>query len=247
MLKDKKIIVVMPAYNAEKTLRKTYDEVMSQGVVDLIILVDDASDDETAAIAKSLPHTRVFVHEKNCGYGANQKTCYRMALEEGGEIVIMIHPDYQYTPKLIPSMAYMIGNGLYHCVLGSRILGGYALKGGMPVWKYIANRFLTCVENILIGAKLSEYHTGYRAFSRELLERLSLDANSDDFVFDNQMLAQIVWLDYTIAEVSCPTSYFAEASSINLQRSIKYGFGCLHTALTFRLAKMNFITSRLFP
>lgn len=247
MLKDKKIIVVMPAYNAEKTLRKTYDEVMSHGIVDLVILVDDASDDETAAIAKSLPHTRVFVHEKNRGYGANQKTCYRMALEEGGEIVIMIHPDYQYTPKLIPSMAYMIGNGLYHCVLGSRILGGYALKGGMPVWKYIANRFLTCVENILIGTKLSEYHTGYRAFSRELLERLPLDANSDDFVFDNQMLAQIIWLDYTIAEVSCPTSYFAEASSINLQRSIKYGFGCLYTALTFRLAKMNFITSRLFP
>ena len=247
MLKDKKIIVVMPAYNAEKTLRKTYDEVMSQGIVDMVILVDDASDDETAAIAKSLPGARVFVHEKNRGYGANQKTCYQMALEEGGEIVIMIHPDYQYTPKLIPSMASMIGNGLYHCVLGSRILGGYALKGGMPVWKYIANRFLTCVENILIGAKLSEYHTGYRAFSGELLERLPLDANSNDFVFDNQVLAQIVWLDYTIAEVSCPTSYFAEASSINLRRSIKYGFGCLHTALTFRLAKMNFITSRLFP
>ncbi|MBU4344315.1 MAG: glycosyltransferase family 2 protein [Desulfobacteraceae bacterium] len=247
MLKDKKIIVVMPAYNAAKTLRKTYDEVMSQGIVDLVILVDDASDDETAAIAKSLPNTRVFVHKKNRGYGANQKTCYRMALEEGGEIIIMIHPDYQYTPKLIPSMASMIGNGLYHCVLGSRILGGYALKGGMPVWKYIANRFLTCVENILIGAKLSEYHTGYRAFSRELLKRLPLEANSDDFVFDNQMLAQIVWLDYTIAEVSCPTRYFAEASSINLRRSIKYGFGCLNTAMKFRLAKMNFITSRLFP
>lgn len=237
----------MPAYNAAKTLRKTYDEVMSQGIVDLVILVDDASDDETAAIAKSLPNTRVFVHKKNRGYGANQKTCYRMALEEGGEIIIMIHPDYQYTPKLIPSMASMIGNGLYHCVLGSRILGGYALKGGMPVWKYIANRFLTLTENIMLGAKLSEYHTGYRAFSRELLKRLPLEANSDDFVFDNQMLAQIVWLDYTIAEVSCPTRYFAEASSINLQRSIKYGFGCLHTALTFRLAKMNFITSRLFP
>ncbi|HUV50217.1 MAG TPA: glycosyltransferase family 2 protein [Anaerolineae bacterium] len=247
MLKDKKIIVVMPAYNAARTLRKTYDEVMSLGIVDLVILVDDASDDETAAIAKSLPDTRVFVHKKNRGYGANQKTCYRMALEEGGEIIIMIHPDYQYTPKLIPSMASMIGNGLYHCVLGSRILGGHALKGGMPVWKYIANRFLTCVENILTGAKLSEYHTGYRAFSRELLNRLPIDANSDDFVFDNQILAQILWLDYTIAEVSCPTKYFAEASSINLRRSIKYGFGCLYTALTFRLAKMNFITSRLFP
>jgi len=247
MLKDKKIIVVMPAYNAARTLRKTYDEVMSQGIVDLVILVDDASDDETAAIARSLPNTMVFVHKENRGYGANQKTCYRMALEEGADIVIMIHPDYQYTPKLIPAMASMIESGLYQCVLGSRILGGYALKGGMPVWKYIANRFLTFVENMLIGAKLSEYHTGYRAFSRELLKRLPLDANSDDFVFDNQMLAQIVWLGYTIAEVSCPTKYFAEASSINLQRSIKYGFGCLNTALKFRLAKMKIITSKLFP
>ncbi len=247
MLKDKKIIVVMPAYNAARTLRKTYDEVMSQGIVDLVILVDDASDDETAAIARSLPNTMVFVHKENRGYGANQKTCYRMALEEGADIVIMIHPDYQYTPKLIPAMASMIESGLYQCVLGSRILGGYALKGGMPVWKYIANRFLTFVENMLIGAKLSEYHTGYRAFSRELLKRLPLDTNSDDFVFDNQMLAQIVWLGYTIAEVSCPTKYFAEASSINLQRSIKYGFGCLNTALKFRLAKMKIITSKLFP
>ena len=246
MLKDKKIIVVMPAYNAARTLRKTYDEVMSQGIVDLVILVDDASDDETAAIARSLPNTMVFVHKENRGYGANQKTCYRMALEEGADIVIMIHPDYQYTPKLIPAMASMIESGLYQCVLGSRILGGYALKGGMPVWKYIANRFLTFVENMLIGAKLSEYHTGYRAFSRELLKRLPLDANSDDFVFDNQMLAQIVWLGYTIAEVSCPTKYFAEASSINLFRSIKYGFGCLNTALKFRLAKMKIITSKLF-
>ena len=247
MLKDKKIIVVMPAYNAEKTLRRTYDEVMAQQVVDLIILVDDGSMDNTVSIAKSLPNTRVFVHKKNRGYGANQKTCYKLAIEEGGDIIIMIHPDYQYTPKLIPAMASMIESGLYQCVLGSRILGGYALKGGMPVWKYVANRFLTFVENILIGAKLSEYHTGYRAFSRELLKRLPIDENSDDFVFDNQMLAQIVWLGYTIAEVSCPTNYFAEASSINLFRSIKYGFGCLHTALTFRLAKMNFITSRLFP
>ena len=227
----------MPAYNAAKTLRKTYDQVMAQGIVDLVILVDDASNDETAAIARSLPDTRVFVHKKNRGYGANQKSCYKLALEEGADVIIMIHPDYQYTPMLIPAMASMIESGLYHCVLGSRILGGYALKGGMPVWKYIANRFLTFVENILIGAKLSEYHTGYRAFSRELLERLPLDENSDDFVFDNQILAQIVWLGCTIAEVSCPTNYFAEASSINLFRSIKYGFGCLHTALTFRLAK----------
>ena len=247
MYKDKKVVVVMPAYNAAQTLRKTYNEVMAQGIVDLVVLVDDGSRDETVSIAKELPNTKVYAHKKNLGYGANQKTCYRLALKAGGDIIIMIHPDYQYTPRLIPAMASMIESGLYECVLGSRILGGYALKGGMPVWKYIANRFLTFVENILIGAKLSEYHTGYRAFSRELLERLPLDANSDDFVFDNQMLAQIVWLDYTIAEISCPTKYFAEASSINLSRSIKYGFGCLHTALTFRLAKINLITSHLFP
>ena len=237
----------MPAYNAAQTLRKTYQEVMAQGIVDLVILVDDGSRDETVSIAKELPNTKVYVHKKNLGYGANQKTCYKLAIEEGADIIIMIHPDYQYTPRLIPAMASMIESGLYECVLGSRILGGYALKGGMPIWKYVANRFLTFVENILIGAKLSEYHTGYRAFSRELLERLPLDANSDDFVFDNQMLAQIIWLGYTVAEVSCPTKYFAEASSINLQRSIKYGFGCLRTALTFRLAKMKLITSHLFP
>jgi glycosyltransferase involved in cell wall biosynthesis len=246
MLKDKKIIVVMPAYNAAKTIIKTYEEVMEQGIVDLVILVDDASGDDTVAVAARLPAAKVHVHEKNRGYGANQKTCYRLALEEGGDIIIMVHPDYQYTPKLIPAMASLIGNGLYHCVLGSRILGGYALKGGMPPWKYIANRFLTLIENILIGAKLSEYHTGYRAFSRTLLEKIPLQENSDDFVFDNQMLAQIVWLDYTIAEVSCPTKYFEEASSINFQRSVKYGFGCLFTALTFRLSKMGLLTSRLF-
>ena len=237
----------MPAYNAAKTLRKTYDEVKAQGIVDLVILVDDGSLDDTVSIAKELPNTKVYAHKKNLGYGANQKTCYRLALKAGGDIIIMIHPDYQYTPRLIPAMASMIESGLYNCVLGSRILGGYALKGGMPVWKYIANRFLTFVENILIGAKLSEYHTGYRAFSRELLERLPLGANSDDFVFDNQMLAQIIWLGYTVAEISCPTKYFTEASSINLFRSIKYGFGCLHTALAFRLAKMKLITSHLFP
>jgi len=236
----------MPAYNAEKTIIKTYNEVMAQGVVDKIILVDDASPDNTVKVADGLPLTKVFVHERNLGYGGNQKTCYRLALEEGADIVIMVHPDYQYTPKLIPAMTSLIGNGLYHCVLGSRILGGYALKGGMPVWKYIANRFLTLTENILIGAKLSEYHTGYRAFSRELLLKLPLANNSDDFVFDNQMLAQIVWFDYTIAEVSCPTSYFAEASSINLRRSIEYGIGCLKTACAFRLAKMNLIKSVLF-
>ena len=247
MFRDKKVIVVMPAYNAAQTLRKTYDEVIAQGIVDLIIVVDDGSSDETVSIAKALPNTIVHIHEKNRGYGGNQKSCYKLALEEGGDIVIMVHPDYQYTPKLIPAMASMIGNGLYECVLGSRILGGYALEGGMPIWKYIANRFLTLVQNILLGAKISEYHTGYRGFSRDLLERLPLEVNSDDFVFDNQMLAQIVWFGYTVAEVSCPTKYFAEASSINLFRSIKYGIGCLFTALIFRLAKMKIMTSKVFP
>ena len=247
MLRDKKVIVVMPAYNAAQTLRKTHDEVMDQGIVDLIIVVDDGSQDDTVSIAKTLSNTRVYAHERNQGYGANQKTCYKLALEEGGDIIIMVHPDYQYTPKLIPAMASMIGNDLYQCVLGSRILGGYALKGGMPGWKYAANRFLTLAENILLDAKLSEYHTGYRAFSRKLLEQLPLEVNSDDFVFDNQMLAQIVWFGYTIAEVSCPTKYFPEASSINLSRSVKYGFGCLFTALKFRLAKIKIITSTLFP
>jgi glycosyltransferase involved in cell wall biosynthesis len=247
MFKDKKVIVVMPAYNAEKTLRMTYEEVMAQDVVDLIIVVDDGSQDNTVSVAKTLPDTIVFVHKRNQGYGGNQKSCYKLALDQDGDIIIMVHPDYQYTPKLIPAMASLIGNGLYHCVLGSRILGGYAIKGGMPVWKYIANRFLTYAQNILITAKLSEYHTGYRAFSRELLERLPLENNSDDFVFDNQMLSQILWFDYQVAEVSCPTKYFPEASSINVWRSIKYGFGCLDTAMKFRLAKMNLITSRLFP
>ncbi len=236
----------MPAYNAEKTLEKTYNEVMEQEIVDTVIVVDDASSDKTAYIATKLPHTRFYSHARNLGYGANQKTCYRLALEEGADIVIMVHPDYQYTPKLIPAMASLIASGLYHCVIGSRILGGYALKGGMPVWKYIANRFLTFAENLLIGAKLSEYHTGYRAFSRELLEKLDMSKNSDDFVFDNQMLAQIIWLGYTVAEISCPTKYFPEASSINFSRSMRYGFGCLHTAVTFRLARMEFIRSQLF-
>src|SRR5262245_39681525 len=222
MIRDKKVIVVMPAYNAAKTLRQTYDEVMAQGMVDLIIVVDDASRDDTVAIAGSLPHTPVYRHDVNRGYGGNQKTCYRLALEQGADIVIMVHPDYQYTPQLIPAMAWMIGSGLYACVLGSRILGGRAIAGGMPRWKYVANRGLTFFSNLLMGAKLSEYHTGYRAFSRELLERIPLDANSDDFVFDNQMLAQIIWLRHVIAEISCPTKYFGEASSINFRRSVKY-------------------------
>lgn len=246
MIHDKKIVVVMPAYNAAKTLRKTYDEVMAQGVVDRVIVVDDASRDETAAMARELPHVQVHVHEQNLGYGGNQKTCYRLALADGADVVIMVHPDYQYTPKLIPAMASMIASGLYECVLGSRILGGGSLAGGMPWWKYVANRGLTFVENVLLGAKLSEYHTGYRAFSRELLERLPLERNSNDFVFDNEMLAQILWRGVFIAEVSCPTLYFPEASSINFRRSVRYGLGCLRVALTYRLGKMGLPTSRLF-
>jgi glycosyltransferase involved in cell wall biosynthesis len=246
MYRGKKIVVVMPAYNAAQTLRQTYDEVHEQGIVDEIILVDDRSRDDTVAIARSLEGVHVHVHERNKGPGGNQKTCYRLALETGADIVIMIHPDYQYTPKLIPAMASIIANGLHPCVLGSRILGGYALKGGMPVWKYVANRFLTLAENILLGAKLSEYHTGYRAFSREILEQLDLSKNSDDFVFDNQMLAQILWHGFTIGEVSCPTKYFPEASSINFRRSLKYGLGCLATALAFRLAKMGLWKSKRF-
>ena len=237
----------MPAYNAAQTLRKTYNEVMQEFLVDQVIVVDDASKDETTSIAKNLPGVKLYTHPRNMGYGANQKTCYKHALEEGGDIIIMIHPDYQYTPKLIPAMVSIIGNDLYPCVLGSRILGGYALKGGMPIWKYIANRILTLVENLLTGAKLSEYHTGYRAFSRQLLQRLPLQTNSDDFVFDNQMLAQILWFGHTIAEVTCPTKYFTEASSINLPRSIKYGLGCLWTGIRFRLAKHNLMRSKLFP
>jgi len=245
MFNDKKVIVIMPAYNAAATLKRTYDEVVAQKIVDLVIVVDDASSDETTKIAETLPNTIVHTHSKNKGYGANQKTCYRLAIEQGGDIIIMVHPDYQYTPKLIPAMTSMIGNEIYSCVLGSRILGGYALKGGMPKWKYVANRFLTLAENILTGAKLSEYHTGYRAFSRELLEKIDLSKNSDDFVFDNQMLVQILWAGYMIAEVSCPTLYFEEASSINFSRSVKYGLGCLLMAVKFRLVKMGLISCKL--
>ena len=245
MFNGKKVIVIMPAYNAASTLKRTYEEVMAQNIVDLVIVVDDASKDETVQIARTLPNTLVYAHEKNKGYGGNQKTCYRLALEQGGDIIIMVHPDYQYTPKLIPAMASMIGNNLYPCVLASRILGGHSLKGGMPVWKYIANRILTFLENILTGAKLSEYHTGYRAFSKELLQSLNLQNNSDDFVFDNQMLIQILWKGYMIAEVSCPTLYADDSSSINFQRSVKYGLGCLATAVRFRLAKMGIVKSKL--
>ena len=246
MIRGKKIVVVMPAYNAAQTLRQTYDEVIEQDIVDSIILVDDASHDETVAIARTLPGVKVHVHPANKGYGANQKTCYTLALEAGADIVVMLHPDYQYTPKLIPAMASIIANDLHQCVLASRILGGYALAGGMPLWKYISNRFLTFAENILLGAKLSEYHTGYRAFSRRVLETVNWRGDSDDFVFDNQMLAQILWHGFTIAEVSCPTKYFPEASSINFRRSVRYGFGCLSVGLKFRLAKLGLASSRLF-
>jgi len=247
MFRNRKVIVVMPAYNAARTLKRTYDEVMAEEIVDLVIVVDDGSKVDTVAVARMLPNAILHIHPINQGYGGNQKTCYRLALEAGGEIVIMIHPDYQYTPRLIPAMAAMAATGLYPCVLGSRILGGYAMQGGMPWWKYLFNRFLTFAENLMIGAKLSEYHTGYRAFSRELLESLSLASYSDDFIFDNQMLAQILWQGATIAEVSCPTRYEPESSSINFKRSAVYGLGCLWTALSFRLAKMRLIRCPLFP
>jgi len=239
MFNGQKIVVVMPAYNAARTLRQTYDEVMAQRIVDLVIVVDDASHDDTVAIARTLPDVQVETHPMNRGYGGNQKTCYRLALAAGADIVIMIHPDYQYTPQLIPAMAALVASGLYPCMLASRILGGRALRGGMPIWKYAANRVLTLLENVLLGAKLSEYHTGYRAFARTLLERLPLEKNSDDFVFDNQILAQVLWLGCDIGEVTCPAKYMAEASSINFRRSVRYGFGCIATALQYRWARIR--------
>lgn len=239
MLQSQKIVVVMPAYNAARTLRQTYDEVMATGIVDLIILVDDASKDETAMMAQSLPRVQVEVHPSNRGYGGNQKTCYRLALAAGADIIIMIHPDYQYTPALIPAMASLVASGLYPCVLGSRILGGGALRGGMPWWKYVSNRILTLFENLLLGAKLSEYHTGYRAFARNLLAQLPLEENSDDFLFDNQILVQVIALGYPIGEVTCPTKYFPEASSIGFWASLRYGLGCLVTALQWRWRVMT--------
>jgi glycosyltransferase involved in cell wall biosynthesis len=247
MFRDQKVVVIMPAYNSAQTLEQTHAEVLAQGVVDRVIVVDDASSDTTAQIARSLERTRVEVHDRNRGYGANQKTAYRLALEEGADIVIMVHPDYQYTPRLIPAMASLIGSGLYSCVLGSRILGGGARKGGMPWWRYVSNRALTLAGNLLMGSKLSEFHTGYRAFGAPLLRALPLDRNSDDFVFDNQVLAEILWRGETIAEISCPTRYFPEASSITFVRSIRYGFGCLGTALSFRLARWGWLRSSMFP
>lgn len=245
MYKNKKVIVVLPAYNAAQTLEKTYQEIPFD-LVDDVILCDDASKDNTAELAKSIGINHVIIHEQNKGYGGNQKSLYNKALELGGDIVIMLHPDYQYTPKLIPSMVNIIGEDLYPVVLGSRILGKGALAGGMPLYKYIANRFLTFTQNLLISYKLSEYHTGYRAFSKEVLNGINFNENSDDFVFDNEMLSQIIFAGFHIAEVTCPTKYFEEASSINLQRSIKYGLGVLRVSLNHRLQKMGLFKSKLY-
>lgn len=244
MINGKRVAVVLPAYNADRTLERTYNEI-DFTIVDDVILVDDCSKDRTSALARELG---IFTatHADNRGYGGNQKTCYTIALERGADIVIMLHPDYQYSPKLVPAMAGMIASGHYDAVFASRILGNGALAGGMPLYKYVANRCLTAVQNLLMGAKLSEYHTGYRAWSREVLETLALPACSDDFVFDNQMIAQTMWKDFQIGEISCPTRYFEEASSINFRRSCTYGFGVLGTALLYRLCKIGVTSSTLF-
>jgi glycosyltransferase involved in cell wall biosynthesis len=235
VLNGKKITVVMPAYNAAKTLRRTYDEIPHE-VVDDVLLVDDHSSDATVSLSRELGLT-TFLHKRNHGYGRNQKTCYREALKRGADIIVMLHPDYQYSPKLVASLAGMIAYGEYDVVLGSRILGVGALTGGMPLYKYVSNRFLTAVQNLLMSYKLSEYHTGFRAFARPVLEALPLEENSDDFVFDNQMLAQVIYFGYRVGEVSCPTRYFAEASSINFHRSVKYGLGVLATSMAFRFQR----------
>mgnify|MGYP000441474425 CR=1 FL=1 len=245
MIQNRKVVVVMPAYNASKTLAKTYAEI-PKDLVDEVVVVDDCSQDDTAQKAKELGIKHIIRHERNKGYGGNQKTCYKKALELDADIVIMVHPDYQYTPKLIPSMCHLIANDLFHVVLGSRILGTGALKGGMPLYKYVANRFLTLVQNILVGAKLSEYHTGYRAFSKEILQAINFETNSDNFVFDNQMLSQILYQGYEIAEVTCPTKYFDEGSSINFTNSVQYGIGVLRTSLLHRLQKWGLINHRLY-
>jgi len=244
MIHGKKIAVVMPAYNAEATLKQTYSEI-DQDFVDDVILVDDASTDDTVQIAKELG-INTFIHLENKGYGANQKTCYREALAHGSGVVIMVHPDYQYTPKLLVAMASLVAVGEYDAVLGSRILCEGALKGGMPLYKYIANRMLTFFQNILLGKKLSEYHTGYRAFSRQLLHTLPLFENSDDFVFDNQMLAQVAYFGFSIGEISCPSNYFEEASSINFRRSVIYGLGVIQTSILYRLNKWGWLKSGIF-
>ena len=245
MYKGKKVIVVLPAYNAALTLEKTYNEIPFD-LVDEVILCDDASKDNTSELAKTIGIEHIITHESNKGYGGNQKSLYNKALELGGDIIIMLHPDYQYTPKLIPAMINIIGDELYPVVLGSRILGKGALAGGMPMYKYIANRFLTLVQNLLISYKLSEYHTGYRAFSREVLTSINFNANSDDFVFDNEMLSQIIFAGFHIAEVTCPTKYFEEASSINFSRSMKYGLGVLRVSLNHRLQKMKLLNLAMY-
>jgi glycosyltransferase involved in cell wall biosynthesis len=236
MIEGKKIIIILPAYNAERTLEKTFNEIPFD-IVDDIVLVDDCSDDNTYEIAKKLKINHIIKHQENKGYGGNQKTCYDKALDLNADIVLMLHPDYQYTPKLIHSMCYLIANNVYHVVLGSRILGKGALKGGMPIYKYVFNRFLTLFQNIMMGQKLSEYHTGYRAFSSKVLKEINFHKNSNDFVFDNQMLAQICFNGYEIAEITCPTKYFKEASSINLKRSIIYGLGVVKTSCAYFMAK----------
>ncbi len=245
MYKNKKVAVVLPAYNASKTLEQTYREIPME-VVDFVILVDDASKDNTVEVGRQLGIQHIISHEKNKGYGGNQKTCYTKALELGADIVVMLHPDYQYTPKLLTAMISIIGNEVYPVVLGSRILGGGALKGGMPLYKYVFNRFLTLTQNILLGEKLSEYHTGYRAFSKEVLTSIKFMNNSDDFVFDNQMLSQIFYAGFEIAEVTCPTKYFEEASSINFSRSMTYGIGCLKVSMLHRLCKWGVMKSNLY-
>lgn len=245
MIRGKKLVAILPAYNAAKTLKQTYDEIPFD-IVDDVVLVDDKSTDNTAEVAREIGIKHVIVHEENKGYGGNQKSCYNKALELDADIVVMLHPDYQYTPKLIESMAYLIANDVYPVVIGSRILGKGALKGGMPIYKYIANRFLTLSQNILMNQKLSEYHTGYRMFSKEVLEGINYNINSDDFIFDNQMLAQIFYEGFEIAEITCPTKYFDEASSINFARSSKYGLGVLGTSWLYFFNKIGIAKSKIF-
>ena len=245
MIKGKKLVVILPAYNAEKTLKKTYDEIPFD-IVDDVVLVDDKSSDNTAALAREIGINHVIVHEQNKGYGGNQKSCYNKALELDADIVVMLHPDYQYTPMLIESMAHLIANNLYPVVIGSRILGKGARKGGMPLYKYIANRFLTLSQNILMNQKLSEYHTGFRMFSKEVLTDINYNINSDDFIFDNQMLAQIFFAGHEIAEITCPTKYFEEASSINLSRSTTYGLGVLGVSWKYFFNKIGLVKSDIF-
>ena len=245
MYHQQKVIVVLPAYNAAKTIERTYKEIPFE-FVDEVVLVDDASKDNTISKAKELGIRHIIQHERNKGYGGNQKTCYKKALELGGDIVIMLHPDYQYTPQLLPAMISIIGNGVYPVVFGSRILGKGALKGGMPMYKYIANRILTFTQNILLGQKLSEYHTGYRAFSKEVLNAVDFESCNDDFIFDNEMVSQIFYKGFEIGEITCPTKYFKEASSINFKRSMKYGLGCLRVSVNYRLCKMGLMKSKLY-